>query len=516
MTTMGEIERFKASLTEDGQYRLLVNSIQDYAIYMLDPSGFITSWNPGARRFKGYEASEIIGKHFSIFYTDEDRQIGVPTLALYMSAQHDFFENEGWRLRKDGSRFWAHVVINPIRDVSGELVGFSKVTRDLSKQESLSNALRHSEDQFKLLVQGATDCAIYMLDLEGRVISWNLGAERIKGYASHEIIGRHFSLFYTEEDRANGEPGRVLAAAAREGQYTTEGWRVRQDGSRFWAHVVTNPIMDADRKVIGFGKITRDVSAPRAAELALERAREAILQSEKMEGVGQLAGGVVQDFNNILTEVMGRLEIVINQLPEDSDITPLLIVARQTACRGALVSQRMLAFGRRQELKPETVDLLPLINGMTDLLQDTLGPDVTIEIDFPPVLETVLVDASQLKLAILNLATNSAAAMPAGGAVTIAARERNSRLKESGEFGIGRQVCLSFTDSGIGMDEDTLAHATEPFFSTKKVGEGSGLGLTMVNRFVEQSGGMFVLESGKGVGTTAELWLPAAGDILWN
>ena len=218
MTTMAAIERFKASLTEDGQYRLLVDSIQDYAIYMLDPSGFITSWNPGARRFKGYEASEIIGKHFSIFYTDEDRQIGVPTLALYMSAQHDFFENEGWRLRKDGSRFWAHVVINPIRDVSGELVGFSKVTRDLSKQESASAALKQIDYQFKLLVQGATDCAIYMLDLEGRVISWNLGAEKIKGYASHEIVGRHFSQFYTEEDRAKCEPDRALAVAAREGQ----------------------------------------------------------------------------------------------------------------------------------------------------------------------------------------------------------------------------------------------------------------------------------------------------------
>jgi PAS domain S-box-containing protein len=516
MTTMGEIERFKASFTEDGHYRLLVNSIQDYAIYMLDPSGFITSWNAGAQRFNGYQASEIIGKHFSIFCTEEDRQIGVPTLALSICAQSGGFTNEGWRVRKDGSRYWAHVLINPIRDASGELVGFANVTRDPSKQQSLSNALRHSEDQFKLLVQGATDCAIYMLDLEGRVTSWNLGAERIKGYASNEIIGRHFSLFYSEEDRANGEPARVLAAAAREGQYTTEGWRVRRDGSRFWAHVVTNPIMDADRNVIGFGKTTRDVSAPRAAELALERAREAILQSEKMEAVSQLTGGVVQDFNNILTEVMGRLEIVINQLPEDSDITPLLIVARQTAGRGALVSQRMLAFGRRQVLKPETVDLLPLINGMTDLLQDTLGPDVTIEIDFPPVLEIVLVDANQLKLAILHLATNSAAAMPAGGAVTIAARERNSHLKESGEFGMGRQVCLSFTDSGIGMDEDTLAHATEPFFSTKKVGEGSGLGLTMVNRFVEQSGGMFVLESGKGVGTTVELWFPAAGDILWD
>ena len=162
-----------------------------------------------------------------------------------------------------------------------------------------------------------------MLDLEGRVISWNLGAERIKGYASHEIIGRHFSLFYTEEDRANGEPGRVLSAAAREGQYTTEGWRVRQDGSRFWAHVVINPIMDADRKVIGFGKVTRDVSAPRAAELALERARQAILQSEKVEAADQLAGGVVHDFNNILTEVMGRLEVVINRLPEDSRILRL-------------------------------------------------------------------------------------------------------------------------------------------------------------------------------------------------
>jgi PAS domain S-box-containing protein len=505
MTTMTEIERFKASLTEDGNYRLLVDSIKDYAIYMLDPWGFITSWNPCAQRF-----------HFSIFYTDEDRQIGVPTLALYISAQNGNFSNEGWRLRKDGRRFWAHVVINPIRDASGELVGFAKVTCDLTKQEAASAALRQSEDQFKLLVQGATDCTIHMLDLEGRVTSWNLGAERIKGYASHEIVGRHFSMFYTEEDRAKGEPDRALEIAAREGRYEKEGWCVRQDGSRFWAQVVITPIMDADQKVIGFGKITRDVSAPKAAKLALERAREAILKSEKVAAVGQLTGGVAHDFNNILTVVMGSLEVVINRLPEDPNITPLLLGARQAASRGALVAQRMLAFGRRHELKPGTIDLLPLIYGMIDLLQDTLGSDVTIEIDFPPVLELVCVDPGQLKLAILSLAVNSGEAMPGGGAVTIAAREQNSRTEESGESGLGRHVCLSFTDSGEGMDKDTLANAAEPFFSTKEVGEGSGLGLTMVKRFVEESGGIFVLKSGKGDGTTAELWLPKADDILWD
>ena len=249
-----------ASLTDDGRYRLLVEAVNDYAIYMLDANGIVSSWNPGAQRFKGYAASEIIGQHFSRFYPEEDQQSGLPARALETARREGKFEHEGWRIRKDGSRFWASVIIDPIRSPSGEILGYAKVTRDLTERIEAEQQLRRSEEQFRLLVQGVTDYAIYMLDTEGRVTNWNLGAQRIKGYAPHEIIGRHFSQFYTEEDRNSGEPERALATAAREGRFEREALRVRKDGSRFWAHVVIDAIRDDTGSILGYAKITRDIT----------------------------------------------------------------------------------------------------------------------------------------------------------------------------------------------------------------------------------------------------------------
>jgi PAS domain S-box-containing protein len=234
-------EKFQA-FTEPERYRLLIEAITDYAIYMLDPAGRITSWNPGARRFKGYSADEIIGQHFSRFYTPEDREAELPARALEQARTKGQFEAEGWRVRKDGSRFWAYVVIDPIRDHQGDLIGFAKVTRDLTERKAAEEALRRSDQQFRLLVQGVTDYAIYLLDPQGRVTNWNIGAQRIKGYLPDEIIGSHFSRFYTEEDLKAGEPGKALSAAEKEGRFEKEGWRVRKHGSRFWAHVVIDAI----------------------------------------------------------------------------------------------------------------------------------------------------------------------------------------------------------------------------------------------------------------------------------
>ena len=224
---MDRQEQFSASLSDDRRHRLLVDSITDYAIYMLDADGKVTSWNPGAQRFKGYRPEEIIGEHFSRFYTDEDRASGLPVRALREAIANGRFENEGWRVRKDGTRFWAHVVIDPIRLETGEVFGFAKITRDLTERRAAEEALRESEQQFKLLVQGVTDYAIYMLDRTGRVTNWNAGAQRIKGYLPSEIVGEHFSRFYTPEDRAKGLPNLALQTAAREGRFEKEGWRVR-------------------------------------------------------------------------------------------------------------------------------------------------------------------------------------------------------------------------------------------------------------------------------------------------
>jgi len=211
---------FEAAQSSDGRYRLLVEAITDYAIYMLDREGRVTSWNPGARRFKGYEADEIIGRHFSTFYTEAEKAQNVPALALALAEAERTgrFEREGWRVRKDGTQFWAHVVIDAIRSPEGELVGFAKITRDLSERRAAEAKLRESEELFRLLVQSVTDYAIFMLDVRGHVASWNAGAQRIKGYAPEEIIGRHFSDFYTEADRAAGLPRTGLETATREGR----------------------------------------------------------------------------------------------------------------------------------------------------------------------------------------------------------------------------------------------------------------------------------------------------------
>ena len=232
---MQQRERPDVPSPDDGRYRMLIEAVTDYAIYMLDPEGYISSWNPGARRFKGYEESEILGEHFSRFYTEADRESGLPRRALEIAAREGKFEGEGWRCRKDGTRFWAYVVIDPIKDAAGNLIGFVKITRDLTERKLAEEALRKSEEQFRLLVQGVTDYAIYMLAPDGQVSSWNAGAERIKGYRPEEIIGQHFSRFYTEEDRQTGAPRTALETAARDGRFEKEGWRIRKDGSRFVA-----------------------------------------------------------------------------------------------------------------------------------------------------------------------------------------------------------------------------------------------------------------------------------------
>jgi PAS domain S-box-containing protein len=507
---MGQSGQPKVPLTEDGRFRLLVEAITDYAIYMLDRSGVVTSWNPGAQRFKGYTAAEIIGHHFSRFYSEEDQKAGIPNRALETAAREGKFEAEGWRMRKDGSRFWAYVVIDPIRDPSGEIIGFAKITRDLTERRANEQKLRHSEEQFKLLVQGVTDYAIYMLDLDGLVTNWNAGAQRIKGYLPHEIIGQHFSRFYTEADRATNEPRKALEAVRREGRFEKESWRVRKDGTRFWAHVIIDAIRNDDAEVVGYAKITRDITERKEAQEKLEKAREVSLQSQKMEAIGQLTGGIAHDFNNLLTAVLGSLELLRKRLPDDPKTKALLENAAQGAQRGTTLTKRMLAFARSQDLKKEIIDIPELVRGMADLLQRSIGTSLRVETRFPLALRPVEADSNELEMALLNLTVNARDAMKDGGEIIVAARQENVRAGHDTGLKPGIYVCLSVADTGEGMDASTLRKAVEPFFTTKRLGKGTGLGLSMVHGFAQQSGGAFKLHSRKGKGTTAEIWLPAA------
>lgn len=368
----------------------------------------------------------------------------------------------------------------------------------------------NEEARYRLIIDAITDYAIFMLDTEGRVASWNPGAHRLKGYEANEIIGRHFSCFYPPEDVARGVPAQVLARSLTEGRLEHEGWRIRKDGTRFWAHVIVDPVFTPDGQHVGFAKVTRDLTERRETQMALDRTREQLLQAQKMEAIGQLTGGIAHDFNNLLTAILSSLELVRKRLPGDPTLNRLIDNAMQGAQRGATLTQRMLAFARRQPLKPEPVEIPQLVESLAELVQASLGPSTRISMRFPAELPPVTTDPSQLETAVLNLCVNARDAMPQGGTISITAARHV--LGENNDPGLpaGAYVCLAVRDMGEGMDEATLTHATEPFFTTKGVGKGSGLGLPMVHGLAAQSGGRLVLKSRKGEGTTAEVWLPVA------
>ncbi|CDX34852.1 FOG: PAS/PAC domain protein [Mesorhizobium plurifarium] len=496
-------------LQSERRFRILVDGVTDYAIYMLDPSGMITNWNVGAERLKGYTAEEIVGQHFSKFYTREERAKGTPLRVLEAAMQNGRYEGEGWRVRKDGSRFWASVVVTPIHNEAGQLEGFAKVTRDITERRAAHEALRQSERQFRLLVSGVTDYALFMLDPNGLVTSWNAGAERIKGYTAEEIIGQHFSRFYTEHDRAAGLPGRALYTATRDGHFETEGHRVRKDGTLFWANVVIDPIRDERGELIGFAKITRDITGRRDAEVALRQAQAQRAHAQKMDALGQLTGSIVHDFNNLLTVVDSYVRKVKNAGvdPEMKQATESVELALE---RGAGLTRQLLAFSRKHAARAEVVSLAERVEAVRGMIAGSMRKTVKLVAAVGPETWPVKVDPGELELGLVNIAFNARDAMPDGGLVTITAE---NMLLSSGDNAAGLQgefVALRVTDTGIGIAPDLLPQVFEPFFTTKGPEKGTGLGLAQVYGFAQQSGGAVTIDSEVGKGTTVTIYLPRA------
>jgi len=372
--------------------------------------------------------------------------------------------------------------------------------------------LAESERQFRLLVQGVTDYAIYMLDPNGTIATWNAGGQRIKGYSADEIIGQHFSRFYTDEDRDRGEPARALETARTQGRFEKEGWRVRRDGTRFWANVIIDSVYDEDGRHIGFAKITRDITERREQQRALEVAQQAMLQAHRMEAIGQLTYGVAHDFNNLLTVITNSLDLIAVDSSDPQRVRRLVAGAQRAAERGSLLTRQLLAYSRRQTLRPEVHDLNALIYAAESVLRRGVGENVDIELSLGRSLGDVHVDAPEFEAALLNLVVNARDAMPDGGCITLSTREHVQKVAE-GRRQPGRYVLVTVEDTGTGMAPEVAEHAMEPFFTTKEVGKGSGLGLSQVYGFAVQSGGDVTIDSVVGEGTTISFYLPVSDGV---
>jgi PAS domain S-box-containing protein len=513
------------------QFRDLLDALPA-AIYTTDAAGRITFFNQAAVEFSG-RTPEIGSDQWCVtwrLYWPDGRPMAHDECPMARALKEDLPIRGGEAVaeRPDGTRVPFMAYPTPLHDASGRLVGAVNMLVDLTaakkadatrdrlngmleqrveeRTRQLTESLvelRESERRFRLFVGSVTDYAIFMLDKEGLITNWNTGAERIKGYRAEEIIGRHFSVFYSPKDREDGLPQRALTTAAQDGRFEAEGWRIRKDGTRFWANVVIDPVHDDTGDLIGFAKITRDMTERRAVD-------EQLRQSQKMEAVGQLTNGVAHDFNNLLATIIPSLELAQSNIREDR-VLKYLDNAMRAAERGAQLTNQLLAFSRRTEISIEPVDVNQVVSEACEMLPRTIGPTIEIETVIDGDAWWAMTEPGQLELAILNLAINARDAMPAGGKLTIATKNitRGSHSRRP-PLDPGDYVMISVADTGTGMSEEVRSRAFEPFFTTKGVHKGTGLGLSLVYGFAQQSGGTVIIDSEIGNGTTVRIYLPRA------
>jgi PAS domain S-box-containing protein len=512
-----ETNREEHLLQSEQRFRLLVESVRDYAIFMLDPQGHVLTWNTGAERIKGYRADEIIGQHFSRFYPPETAGT-LPRHELEVAAVEGRFEDEGWRLRKDGSRFWANVIITVLRDASGELIGYAKVTRDLTQRRVHEETLRQSEERFRLLVEGVSDCAIFMLDANGYVLTWNSGAERIKGYRADEIIGRHFSTFYPADAKEAGWPEHELRVTTEKGRFVDEGWRLRKDGSRFWAGVVITALHDQGGRLRGFAKLTRDLSDRRRADelAAVAAQKEELLDAERNARMdAQRAARMKDEFlatlshelRTPLNAILGWTQVLRAQAtPKPGDVHHALeVIERNTRSQARLIDD-LLDLSRimagRVRLDVQQLGLTDIVRGAIESVEPgAVAKGVRLEQVLDPLGGTVSGDPGRLQQVLWNLLTNAIKFTPKGGRVQVLLQRINSHIE------------LSVSDTGIGIPAGFLPHVFDRFSqadsSTSRRYGGLGLGLAISKQLVELHGGTLRVNSpGEGEGATFTVTLP--------
>jgi PAS domain S-box-containing protein len=482
-------------------YALMVAQVRDYALFVLDPTGRILSWNIGAERIKGYASEEVIGRHFSVFYTPDAVARRWPEEELRLATREGRFEDEGWRVRKDGSRFWANVVITALRSEEGKLLGFSKITRDLTDRKRQEEALRQTEQRLRLLIEGVVDYAIYMLDPEGIVTSWNVGAERIKGYSRDEILGKHVSRFYTDEDVHAGKPWEELATARREGRAEDEGWRVRKDGKRFWARVVVSCLYDADGHLRGFAKVTQDLTDRRHIQ-DLEKAAT---------HVNEFIAMLAHELRNPLAPIRSAVDLM-GKLPAGDPAQKTLrdTLDRQSAQLARIVDDMI-------DIARVTRGSFSIANAPTDLAEvarralETAAPLIEagghrVHVELPA--EPLMVDGDVHRLTQLlaNLLNNAARYTAASGEISV-----RGRLE-------GGWATVQVRDTGRGIERQMIGRIFDMFVQGRpvleRVGEGLGVGLALARRIAEAHGGTLSAASeGEGRGAEFTLRLPAAAAV---
>lgn len=509
---------------ETDERSLLIDSVSDYAIFVLGIDGTIRSWNSGAQRIFGYTPDEVLGLHFSVLYGEEDRQSRKPQRELEIASAEERIEDEGWRRRKDGTRFWVNTVITALRENDRALRGFAKVTRDMTERRRAEEHLRQSEEMFRLLIESVTDYAIFMLDPTGRIISWNSGAQRMKLYSRDEIIGQHFSIFYPQADIDDGKPPRELETAIREGKFEEEGWRLRKDGTRFWANVVITAVRDAKGELRGFAKITRDITDRKRAEeiqQALIEQREARAQAEEERRRTEMAFRAAQETNRAkdeflmtlshelrtpMTAILGWSSLLPKLDPSEQLFTDAVNSISQSAKSQARLIEDVLDLSRvvagKLRLKIDTVEAAPILHAAVETVRPSAdAKSITLNEALAEDMGAVVLDPTRLQQIVWNLLANAVKFTPRGGTIDLIARRTASQLE------------VTVKDSGIGIDPAFLPHIFEPFrqaeLPTTRIHGGLGLGLSIVRYLVEAHGGTITADSaGKGKGATFTVMLP--------
>jgi PAS domain S-box-containing protein len=503
----------------EDRFRLLVESVRDYAIFMLDPEGRVLTWNAGAERFKGYKADEIIGQHFSRFYPPEALARGLPEHELQVAGETGSFEDEGWRVRKDGTLFWANVVITAVRNADGELLGFAKVTRDLTQRRAHEEDLRRSEERFRLLVEGVSEYAIFMLDPNGRVTTWNGGAERIKGYKPSEIIGQHFSIFYPDEARESGWPEHELRVAAEKGSFVDIGWRLRKDGTTFWANVTISALRDDAGQLLGYAKLTRDLTDTKRVEAmeVVNQQREEMLDAERSARMAaQRATRVKDEFlatlshelRTPLSAILGWTQILLRgELPKgpDAQQRAIEVIDRNARAQVQLIDD-LLDMSRimtgKIRLDLHQISLTSIVEAALDsAMPSARAKGIRLKAILGASQDTVSADGARLQQVVWNLLTNAIKFTPKGGQVQVLLQRVNSHLE------------LSVSDTGIGIPTNYLPHVFDRFSqkdsSTTRAFGGLGLGLAICKQLVDLHGGSIRAASqGEGMGATFFVQLP--------